>query len=61
MCRRILTRRYASSPRKDKSEYERSEERLQGIAEGKSSARPLPTHQPRHFPGEMSVREPTVA
>ena len=34
MCRRILMRCYASGPRKEKGGYER----LQGIAEGASSA-----------------------
>ena len=38
-----------------------SGERLQGIAEGRSSAPVWPAYQPRHFPGEMSVQGPIVA
>ena len=36
-------------------------ERLQGIAEGASSAPVWPAHQPRRSPGETSVRGPIVA
>ena len=37
------------------------EERLQGIAEGASSAPVWPAHQPRRSPGKTSVWEPIVA
>ena len=36
-------------------------ERLQGIAEGASSAPVWPAHQPGRSPGETSVRGPIVA
>ena len=36
-------------------------ERLQGIAEGESSAPRWPAHQPHRFLGETSVRGPIVA
>ena len=50
MCRRISMRQYASSPRKDKSEYERRET-VQGIAEGTSSVIRLASSSAASFSG----------
>ena len=46
VCRRILMRQYATSPRKDESGYER----LQRIAEDTSSARRLASSSVASFP-----------
>ena len=57
MCQNTSMRQYASSPRKDESRYER----LQGIAEGASSATSQASSSAAWLPGEMSVRGPIVA
>ena len=52
MCRRISMRQYASSPRKEKSEYrEIKGKRLQGIAEGASNAPRLANLSAASLPG----------
>ena len=50
-------RQYASSPREEKSRYERSEERdYKGLQRAKVALPVWPAHQPHRFPGETSVR-----
>ena len=51
VCQKILMRQYASSPRKEKSENEREEERdYKGIAQGASSAPRLASSSAASFP-----------
>ena len=57
MCQRISMKQYASSPRKDKSGYER----LQGIAEGASSAPSLASSSAALFPGRNECSGTIVA
>ena len=55
-------RQYASSPRKDESGYERSEERdYKGLQKAKVALPVWQAHQPRHYPEETRVRGPIVA
>ena len=62
MCQRISMRQCASSPRKEKSGYERQEERDNKELQRVRVALPVwPTYQPRHYPEELSVRGPIVA
>ena len=58
VCRRISIRLYASSPRKEKSEYQRDYKRLQ---RGRVALPVWPAHQPRYSSEEMSVRGPIAA
>ena len=61
MCRRISIKQYASSPRNDKSEYERSKERdYKGLRRPQVALPVWPAHQPRRFPGKTSIRGPFV-
>ena len=54
-------RQYASSPRKDESGYERKEKRDYEELQRAQVALPVwPVYQPRHSPGETSVRGPIV-
>ena len=62
MCRRILMRQYVSSPRKEKSGYERQEERdYKGLQRAQAALPVWPAHQSRRFPGETSVGGPIAA
>ena len=62
MCQRISMRQYASSPRKDKSGYERSEEKnYKGLQRAQVALPVWPAHQSRRSPRETSVRGPIVA
>ena len=55
-------RQYASSSRKDKSGYERLEEKeYKGLKRAKVALPVWPTHQPRHSLGETSVRGSIIA
>ena len=59
MFQRISMRQYASSPRKDKSGYKRSEERdYKELHRAQVTLPVWPAHQPRHSSGETSVRGP---
>ena len=60
MCQRTSMRQYASSPKKEKSGYERKEERDKGLRRARVVLPDWPAHQPRCFLGEMSVRVPIV-
>ena len=56
VCQRISMRQYASSLRKQKSEYERSEERdYKGLQRAQVALSVWPAHQLRRSPGETSV------
>ena len=55
MCRRIKMRQYASSPRKDKSGYQREERDYKGMQSGRVALPVWPAHQSRCSPGETSV------
>ena len=58
---RILMRQYASSPRKEKSEYERWEETdYKGLWRAQVALPVWPARQPRRSPEETSVRGPIV-
>ena len=62
VCRRISMRHYASSPRKERSGYERQEERdYKGLQRAQVAFHVWPAHQSRRSPGETSVRGPIVA
>ena len=62
MCQRISMRQYASSPRKDKTGYERSEERdYKGLQRVQVALPVWSANQPHSFPGETSVCGPIVA
>ena len=59
MCQRISMRQYASSPRKEKSGYERSEKKdYKGLRRAQVALQVWPAHQPSCSPGETSVRGP---
>ena len=58
MCQRILMRQYASSPRGDKSGYERD---YKGLQRAQVAYPVWPARQPRRSPGETNVWVPIVA
>ena len=59
---RTSMRHYASSPRKEKIGFEKSEERdYKGLERAQVAIPVWPAHQPRRSPGETSVRGPIVA
>ena len=59
MCQRIQMRQYASSPRKEKSEHERSEKRdYKGLQRAQVALQVWPAHQPGCSPEETSARGP---
>ena len=61
VCQNTSMRQYASSPRKDKSGYKRSEERDYKRWQRAQVVLPVwPAHQLRRSPGETSVRGPIV-
>ena len=61
MCQIILMRQYASSPRKDKSGYERSKERdYKGLQRAQVALPVWPDHQPHRSPEGTSARRPIV-
>ena len=61
MCQRVLMRQYASSPRKDKSGYERYKERdYKELQRAQVALHVWLAHQPSRSPGETSVRGPIV-
>ena len=62
VCQRISMRQYAYNPRKEKSGYERQEERgYKGLWRAQVALPVWPAHQPRCSPGETSVQGPIVA
>ena len=61
MCQRISMRQYASSPRKVKTEYDKEEEELQGIAGGISRAFSLASLSAASFPWRNECPGPIVA
>ena len=62
MCGRTSIRRYVSSPRKDKSKYEKEEETdYKGLQRAQVALPVLPAHQQSCSPGETSVGGPIVA
>ena len=62
MCQNTLKRQYASSPRKDKSEYERYEERdYKGLRRAQEALPVWQAHQLCRSTGETSIRGTIVA
>ena len=62
MCQNTSMTQYAYSPRKDKSGYDRQEERdYKGLWRVQVALPVWSAHQPRRSPGETSVRGPIVA
>ena len=62
MCQNTLMRQYASSPRKDKSGYERYEEGdYKGLRRAQVALPVWPAHHLCRSPGETSVRGHIVA